>query len=284
MGTDIATLDNFNDLTHDELMALSGQTKMPGQSIFPMLKINSAAEDDDGNTLPVGAYFFHHPEHGNLYSKDVWFRPFINTYQYSIYDPDTNKYVARSIFFQDWREEIIDSIGTIACGKVKSKDRDQLTEAELEEQKKIKCQRYMYGTVSFVGKTVKGEEIEVNSAPVVWRTGGVNFNTIGDAVRDLTNNNQLLWNYNFVLATKREKKGGNVFYSVALDVDKQNKLPLTPDDIELLKQIRTHIDTENGTIEQEHIKAKKNDAVDAEFEMITRQVVDPDLNDDVSDL
>jgi len=88
-------LSNFNTLSKDQIMRLTGQEDDSGGggNLLPRLMLNRAGEDDDGNKLEVGTYTIYDPESDKrVYSKKsngpVKFRPFIRAYQYMEYNPD----------------------------------------------------------------------------------------------------------------------------------------------------------------------------------------------------
>ena len=79
-----------------------------------------------------------------------------------------------------------------------------------------------------------------------------------------------MFNCSFSLDTKRQKKGGNVFYVPEISVNADANLQLSADDMDTLKLFQDSIDAENSEVIDEYnkVKAKKangSDAVDAEI-------------------
>jgi len=130
MTTDLSMLSRNdlsakNPLSTEELMAITGQEVK--RSFLPRLSINRQSENEEGVTLPMGSYTFYHDATGtSVYAKEVSFRPFLNRYQYMAYDPEERKYTSRSIVFQNWDQDAIDSTGTLRCGKVNARNIDTL--------------------------------------------------------------------------------------------------------------------------------------------------------------
>ena len=265
MNTDLSTLNTKdvsvkNPLSVEELMAISGQESK--RSFLPRLSINRQAEDEDGNRLTQGSYAFYHDESGGtVYAKEVSFRPFLNRYQYMAYDPEERQYTSRSIVFQDWQQDAIDSTGTLRCGKVPAKDHDTLSAKDAAKQGNIKCYRMLYGVVSgTVEVPVTGDSVEVTNYPVLWRATGTSWGIIGDAQTKVTSRKQPLMNYPWALTTERAKAGGNIFYKPVIKIDFSEVVALTDDDYETLKVFGEMLKEENASILEEYEAAKrKND-------------------------
>ena len=147
-------LQAFESLSKEEIMKMTGQDdgSQISSGSLSRLTINRSSEDDDGNALRTGVYSIYDSEaEAKVYSlKDgaVQFRPFINAYQYMEYDAENNNYPCSSVIFKSWKDEPIDSNGSVRCGKVIGKDKEQLTQAEIDAQRNIKCYRLVYGLLS----------------------------------------------------------------------------------------------------------------------------------------
>lgn len=149
---------SVKQMSDAQIMAAIGQTVDTNRPMLSRLQINRDAEDDEGNRLPTGNYFIYHPElEQNIYGESVEFRPFYTAYQYMAYNPSEKKYSSRSVIFRNWKEDIIDTTGGTRCGKLPESQKTNLTPAELELQKNIKCYKMTYGTVSSKGKMQKGK-------------------------------------------------------------------------------------------------------------------------------
>ena len=180
-------LQAFESLSKEEIMRMTGQDdgSIISSGNLSRLTINRAAEDDDGNQLSAGVYTVYDSGiEAKVYSikdKAIQFRPFINAYQYMQYDPDNNSYPCSSVVFKSWKEEPIDTNGGVRCGKVIGKDKEQLTQAEIDAQRNIKCYRLVYGLLSMDGTTATGDATTIDAMPVLFRVTGSNFTPIGEA-------------------------------------------------------------------------------------------------------
>ena len=264
---------NIKDMSDEQIMQAIGQDdgSTLGNNI-PRLAINRTPEDDDGNQLPVGHFYTYDSSIGqNVFGKPVTLRPFISAMQYMHYDADKGEYVNRSIIFKSWKEEAIDVLGGTKCGKIAFKDRSSLTPEQLEKQRTIRCYKLVYGLLSFdKGKTANGADHKVENLPVLYRVTGTAFSPVSAALDQLKKRKKLMFNCSFSLDTKRQKKGGNVFYVPQIGVNADANLQLSADDMDTLKVFQESIDTENAEVIDAYKKARSkkgngSDAIDAKI-------------------
>ena len=261
-------------MSNEQIMQAIGQDD--GSTLgtnIPRLAINRSPEDDDGNQLPVGHYYTYDSTSGqNVYSKPVTLRPFISAMQYMHYDAVQGEYINRSIIFKSWREEAIDILGGTKCGKVPFKERATLTPEKLEEQRTIRCYKLVYGLLSFdKGVNSQGESVTISNLPVLYRVTGTAFSPVSAALDQLNKRKKLMFNCTFSLNTKRQKKGGNVYYTPDITVNADANLQLSDDDMETLKVFQESIDVENKEVVDLYNAAKsesnkkQTDKIDAEI-------------------
>ena len=274
-------LVNIKGMSDEQIMQAIGQDD--GSSLgtnIPRLAINRTPEDDDGNQLPVGHFYTYDSNIGqNVFGKPVTLRPFISAMQYMHYDADKGEYINRSIIFKSWKEEAIDILGGTRCGKIPFKERSSLTPEQLEQQRTIRCYKLVYGLLSFKdGKTAQGNTHSLENLPVLYRVTGTAFSPVSAALDQLKKRKKLMFNCTFSLDTKRQKKGGNVFYIPEIGVNADTNLQLSDTDMETLKVFQESIDTENAEVVDAYNSAKTkkangSDKVDAE--------IVEDINDDL---
>ena len=266
-------LVNIKGMSDEQIMQAIGQDD--GSNLgnnIPRLAINRTPEDDDGNQLPVGHFYTYDSNIGqNVFGKPVTLRPFISAMQYMHYDAEKGEYVNRSIIFKSWKEEAIDILGGTRCGKIPFKERSTLTPEELERQRTIRCYKLVYGLLSFKdGKTAQGNAHSVENLPVLYRVTGTAFSPVSAALDQLKKRKKLMFNCTFSLETKRQKKGGNVFYVPEIGVNADTNLQLSDVDMETLKVFQESIDTENAEVVDAYNSAKTkkangSDKIDAEI-------------------
>ena len=262
-------LVNIKEMSDEQIMQAIGQDDGSNMGTnIPRLVINRTPEDDDGNQLPVGHFSTYDSNVGqNVYGKPITFRPFISAMQYMHYDADKGEYVNRSIIFKSWKEEAIDILGGTRCGKIPFKDRSTLTPQELEQQRTIRCYKLVYGLLSFNnGKTAQGNAHNVENLPALYRVTGTAFSPVSAALDQLKKRKKLMFNCTFTIDTKRQKKGGNVFYVPEISVNAEENLQLSDMDMETLKVFQDSITTENTEIIAGYNKAKNSkDNIDAKI-------------------
>ena len=256
-------LTNIKQMSDEQIMQAIGQDdgSSAGTNI-PRLAINRSPEDDDGNQLPVGHFYTYDSNVGqNVFGKPVTLRPFISAMQYMHYDADKGEYVNRSIIFKSWREEAIDILGGTKCGKIPFKERSSLTPEQLERQRTIRCYKLVYGLLSFTkGKTSQGHDHNIENIPVLYRVTGTAFSPVTAALDLLKKRKKLMFNCTFSLDTKRQKKGGNVFYVPEISVNADANLQLSDTDMETLKEFQESIDVENKEVIDLYNSAKSKGA------------------------
>jgi hypothetical protein len=276
MDNEIANINNMSD---EQIKQAIGQDDGSSSGIsIPRLGINRSPEDDDGNQLPVGHLFTYDSSVGqNVFGKPVTFRPFISAMQYMHYDPEKGEYVNRSIIFKNWKEEAIDILGGTRCGKVPFKERTSLTPEQLAEQRTIRCYRLLYGILSFKGKKANSEDHEVANLPVLWRVTGTAFAPVGSALDQVNKRKKLMFTTTFSIDSKRQKKGGNVYYTPEISVNADANLQMSKEDMETLTVFQDIINTENAEVVDLYKAAKKGQSTssDGESAKVVKQVEDP---------
>ena len=266
-------LVNIKGMSNEQIMQAIGQDDGSNLgSNIPRLAINRTPEDDDGNQLPVGHFYTYDSSIGqNVFGKPVTLRPFISAMQYMHYDAEKGEYINRSIIFKSWKEEAIDILGGTKCGKIPFKERSTLTPEQLEQQRTIRCYKLVYGLLSFKdGKTAQGNQHSIENIPVLYRVTGTAFSPVSSALDQLKKRKKLMFNCTFSLETKRQKKGGNVFYVPEIGVNADTNLQLSDMDMETLKVFQESIDTENAEVVDAYNiaktkKANGSDKIDAEI-------------------
>ena len=272
-------LQAFESLSKEEIMRMTGQDdgSIISSGNLSRLTINRAAEDDDGNQLSAGVYTVYDSGiEAKVYSikdKAIQFRPFINAYQYMQYDPDNNSYPCSSVVFKSWKEEPIDTNGGVRCGKVIGKDKEQLTQAEIDAQRNIKCYRLVYGLLSMEGTTATGDATTIDAMPVLFRVTGSNFTPIGEALKSLKGRDSLMQNHLLNLTTKRKKAGSNVYYVSNVSVDSK-EIEFTKKDLEHMDMFNALIEEENARISEKYQNAHKNKERDAASAKVVNEMAD----------
>jgi len=193
------------------------------------------------------------------------------------YDPEKSEYVNRSIIFKNWKEEAIDILGGTKCGKIPFKERPSLTPEQLAEQRTIRCYRLLYGLLSFKGTKANGEDHTLANLPVLWRVTGTAFSPVGSALDQINKRKKLMFTTTFSIDSKRQKKGGNVYYTPEISVNADANLQMSKEDMETLTVFQDIINTENSEVVDLYKDAKKSQPIssDGESAKVIKQVEDP---------
>jgi len=272
-------LKAFDSLSKEEIMKMTGQDdgSVINTGTLDRLTINRAAEDDDGNQLSAGVYTTYDPSiESRVYSiKDspIQFRPFINAYQYMEYDQDNNNYPCTSVIFKQWNEEAIDSSGGVNCGRIRGKDKENLTQAQIDAQRHIKCYRLVYGLVSMDATTPTGDPTKVEDLPVLFRVTGSNFIPIGESLKSLKGRDSLMQNHILNMTTKKRKAGSNVYYVSNVNIDTK-EVPFTQKDLEHMDMFNNLIQEENARVSAKWQKAHSNKEQDAASAKVINELSD----------
>jgi hypothetical protein len=112
--------------------------------------------------------------------------------------------------------------------------------------------------------------MSVKNMPVLYRVTGTAFAPVTAALDILKKRKKLMFNCTFSLDTKRQKKGGNVFYVPEINVNADANLQLSDTDMDTLKVFQESIDNENKEVIDLYNSAKsKNvngqDKIDAKI-------------------
>ena len=139
------------------------------------------------------------------------------------------------------------------------------------------CIRDRYGILSFKGKKANGEDHEVANLPVLWRVTGTAFAPVGSALDQVNKRKKLMFTTTFSIDSKRQKKGGNVFYIPEISVDADANLEMSKEDMETLTVFQDIINTENAEVVDLYKAAKKGQPTssDGESAKVVKQVEDP---------
>jgi len=261
-----------------EMGAMVANNAGNNASRLPELKINTQVDDDDGNTLPRGAFYLKGLDN-TAYMDTAIFRPLSNTYQYLEYDPQAKRLACKSLIIPNFGVEARDTNGTIRCGKPKNSELMDMSEKERERFKNVTCFRQVRGLVTGVGKTADGEEIAYDNQPAIIMLKGSNFMPFNDEFMKAIPKGRNFWDYNAVLSSQRHKNGSVVWYTFKFTPDLKNPVGLDEHVLESIKAIRDAIRGENKRIEAEYLAALRNQNVD----QAAIEAIEGSLDDDLVD-
>lgn len=269
-------------LTQEEQAYLAARSKEDGEEEQfpgpPRLVINEVATDEEGNKRPVGGW--------HIKGTDVYFdgpaylRPIRQANKLIRYNSDFTGIVGQSIYFNDFRDEILDSLGGLALGRKFGKN----FSAEEKEVTKKLAEVYsdIFGLVRFGNDTTQH--------PVVYRVRGMKIKVTGDAFQAVPKDKKY-WYYEYKLETYQgideKTKQRNKYWSLKVTPDMSKVLPLTPI-MAFDKEIVELMAADNARVVQQH-KGNRNKVAERTMAKeasagITATIlppIDKDLNDEL---
>ena len=195
-------------------MLATGQQSFEQQAYLPRLATNYEADDDQGNSIPRGAFKINNDDAQTLYAKTVTFTPILGTYQYSVYDSKENNFPLVTTQFKSWGEPILDTVGNeVRAAKYKKTvlGRDPSLDGTL------KCTRLLYGVVELHNPVNnKGEKQKNFKTPCVFPAKGANFSPVSEVIDSLTKQKKLMHSTPLTMNTRREKNGNVTYFPIEL--------------------------------------------------------------------
>jgi hypothetical protein len=82
----------------------------------------------------------------------------------------------------------------------------------------------------------------------LWRVTGTGFRPVQDAVEKTKRVKKLMFTLNFILKSKKQKKGSNVFYVPIIDVDSSVNIAMSEDDKATYNVFQDIIKAENEEV------------------------------------
>ena len=269
-GTDtnaLAVPTDFNTLSDTELMKLTGQTDGGGGqgSVLGRLSINYQTEDENDKPLPRG-YFVLPVDGDKVYAKEVTFRPFIRLYAYSYWDNSEEEFTS-SVQMPSLGDQFADSKGSYKCGKLSREEVEKLPENDPQRiiQSAIKCNQVLYGVATLTGKKSDEQDVNVKEVPCVLYAKGTNYLPFSSTLSGLAKQKKPMIRTNLMLSTKKQKSGGNTYFSVSIKTG--STVDLSDTDKELLKEFMVAIKSVNESVMEKHRSAIKSKTKDGDHSL-----------------
>lgn len=188
----------------------------------------------------------------NIYTSSLKLRP-IRQYKQvikTVEDKETKKYklVSQSLYFTDWKTELLDTAGGIACGRKFGKDLKGMTDEEAAGNKKLaNLYEHVFALATLPDGTVK---------PVHLRLGGRKMVEMGKATKAIPDKTvPAHYNFNIELL-EVTLDTGKLGYDLQVTPLLDEKLPLT-DILAFDAEITAYINSENKRITDTHLQANK---------------------------
>ena len=224
-----------------------------GTSI-PRASINRDAFSGDAmDGVPVPSIKLEHPDHGPVFSKDVFLRIFATTMQTAVFDGDAEEYTNMSQHFIRFSDKVIDWKGGDKCNWVSSKQKEKLKAQDpvaYARAANAKLYRHLFGVIRMENAVTPGSHpVEFDPTPFRMRLGPSNFFEIGKVVGELEKVNKLKhFNYEFKVNFTVASKGQNKWFVLKYEPLIKDRIELSEDDHAALKVFQDVIKGENDSV------------------------------------
>lgn len=238
---------NTGSTIEEMAAALGAANTKSGSTKIPSLKINSKGEDDNGNQIPLGAFFLNTPS-GRVYAKEgVRLRAFSNHIQYQHWGTEGNL-INKSILMRNNAEEAIDQLGGVMCGMPTYEESRQMSEEERKQFNGRDRFRIIRAVVSYTGKTAEGEEVTITNEPCKLELKRKNY---GPFFHDVTSKmgERNLWDFECLLRGEKLKNpAGMPYYKIRFDPQFHKPLEMDQDTSDSIQAVAQMVQSENARI------------------------------------
>ena len=167
--------------------------------------------------IPAPSIGLNHPDYGDVFSKDTYFRIFAETMQTSVYDPDSQKFSNISEHFRSFKHKAKDWYGGDKCGWVSNADREKLRAVDpiaYANASKAKLSRNLFGLIRMENPiAASGEKVEIDEVPFRIKLGPSNFYSIGQLIPMLKRQYQMEpFNCDIKIDYEMKKAGSNKYF------------------------------------------------------------------------
>jgi hypothetical protein len=224
---------------------------------------------DSMEGVPVPSMKLEHPDHGPVFSKDVFIRIFATTMQTAVFDGDAEEYTNMSQHFIRFSDKVMDWKGGNKCNWVPSKQKEKLKAQDPVAYAKAantKLYRHLFGVMRMDNAVIPGSHpVEFDPIPFRMRLGPSNFFEVGKVVGELEKVKKLKhFNYEFKVNFTVASKGQNKWFVLKYEPLIEDRIELSPDDHDALKVFQGIIKEENEFV-VDKMRDNVGSSVAAEF-------------------
>nr|BAR34538.1 hypothetical protein [uncultured Mediterranean phage uvMED] len=182
--------------------------------------------------IPAPSIALNHPDYGDVFAKDTYFRIFAETMQTSVYDPDSQKFSNISQHFMSFKNKALDWFGGDKCGWVSNAEREKLRASDpiaYSNASKAKLSRNLFGLIR-MDKPVaaSGEKVEIDEVPFRIKLGPSNFFEIGKLLPMIKKQYQMEpFNCDIKIGYELKKAGSNKYFVLKYTPIVTERKPLT---------------------------------------------------------
>ena len=246
----------FSDDDTATFMELTGQAKSTSNVGLPRLNINYDTETDDGVALTRGSWkMFLDGEF--LYAKEVFIRPILRTFEWSVYDMEQGTFTCKSVQKPTLSGEFPDTSAGNKCGRLSAKEEELLSD---DDPLKVKsrsavCNQVIYGQVSGAFTKADGTKVDVKDKPFVSYFKRSGFKPIRDFIDSLTRQKKIMQKVMIKLTTSRVKSGSVTYYVPVPTL--HSEVQVSDSDKSLMKDFSETVKAHNENVLIQHREAQK---------------------------
>ena len=246
----------FSDDDTATFMELTGQAKSTSNVGLPRLNINYDTETDDGVALTRGSWkMFLDGEF--LYAKEVFIRPILRTFEWSVYDMEQGTFTCKSVQKPTLAGEFPDTSAGNKCGRLSAKEEELLSD---DDPLKVKsrsavCNQVIYGQVSGAFTKADGTKVDVKDKPFVSYFKRSGFKPIIDFIDSLTRQKKIMQKVMIKLTTSRVKSGSVTYYIPVPTL--HSEVQVSDSDKSLMKAFSETVKAHNENVLIQHREAQK---------------------------
>lgn len=249
-------VDAFSSDDTKALMEMTGQGSTNKSEGLSRININYDTETEDGVTLTRGDWkVFVGGEY--LYAKEVFFRPILRTFEWSLFDADEGAFSCKSVQKPTLAGDFPDTEGGSKCGRLSASDEEKLKDDDpmrLRSRSAV-CNQVLYGMVSGTYKKATGEEVVLENHPVVAYFKRSGFLPMSNFINSLTKQKKIMQKVWIKLATSKQKKGSVTFWIPVPTLS--SECEITDDDKALMKKFAETVKAHNETIMEQYRQTAK---------------------------
>lgn len=188
--------------------------------ILARARINKDSTTDiDGDMvegIPAPSIGLSHPDLGEVFAKDTYFRIFLDTMQTSVFDSDTQKFSNMSQHFKQFSDTALDWDGGDKCGWIPSKQREKLRAVDpvaYATASKAKLYRNIFGLIRMdKPMAASGDKVEIKDVPFRMKLGPSNFMEISKVMTSMIRQQSMPLNFDMKVGYELKKTGSNKYF------------------------------------------------------------------------
>jgi len=224
--------------------------------ILARARINKDSTTDiDGDMvegIPAPSIGLSHPDLGEVFAKDTYFRIFLDTMQTSVFDSDTQKFSNMSQHFKQFSDTALDWDGGDKCGWIPSKQREKLRAVDpvaYATASKAKLYRNIFGLIRMDKPTAaSGDKVEIKNVPFRMKLGPSNFMEISKVMTSMIRQQSMPLNFDLKVGYELKKTGSNKYFVLKYTPLLGEHHPLTDETREYITNFIDLVKVENDQV------------------------------------